>query len=359
MGLGPLRDITLAEAREHAAAMRRKRLQGINPIEAGRKERHRKAVERMAANSLRECSEAYINAQAAGWRPAQAHQWRQSLRDHVYPVIGDLPVATIDAPAVLAVLRPMWNTKTVTASRVRQRLETVLDYAAVAGYRPPGPNPATWSGHLEHTLAKPRKIAPVKHHAAIDYREIGAFMEAVRSYDLIQARALELCILTTLRISETIGARWNEFDFANRVWTVPAERMKGNREHRIPLSEAAVSLLERLPRVHEYLFPSPRRPWQPIKQNTATEDMLRRRMGRAQITTHGMRAAFRTWAGETTAYSREVIEMALAHRVGNATEQAYARGDLFERRRRLMEEWARYCATRSAFREAKVVTVGG
>ena len=174
MGLGPLRDITLAEAREHAAEMRRKRLQGINPIEARRKDRHRKAVEHMAAKTLRECSEAYINTQAAGWRPAQAHQWRQSFRDHVYPVIGDLPVATIGAPAVLAVLQPMWNTKTVTASRVRQRLETVLDYAAVAGYRLPGPNPATWSGHLEHTLAKPRKIAPVKHHAAIDYREIGA-----------------------------------------------------------------------------------------------------------------------------------------------------------------------------------------
>jgi integrase len=342
MGLGPLRDVSLAEAREHAAAMRRARLDGVNPIEARREERHRRAVERMAAKTLHECADAYINAQAPGWRPAHTHQWRQSLRDHVYPIIGDLPVAAIDAPAIIAVLQPMWNTKTVTASRIRKRLEAVLDYAVVAGYRLPGANPAAWSGHLEHTLAKPRKVAPVKHHAAIDYREIGAFMAALRGYDLIQARALELCILTALRISEIIGARWDEFDLASRVWAVPAERMKGKRKHRVPLSKAAVALVERIPRIDDYLFPSPRRPGQPIKKNTATEDVLHRRMRRTDITTHGMRAAFRTWAGETTGYPREVIEMALAHRVGNATEQAYARGDLFERRRRLMEEWAQF-----------------
>jgi integrase len=357
MGLGPLHAISLAEARDKARGLRRARLDGVNPIDARREERRRKAVERMTAKTMRECGDAYVDAHAAEWRPSQAHQWRQTLRDFVYPRIGELHVAQVDTPAVLSILQPIWGTKTVTASRVRERLEAVIDYAVAAGYRPPGDNPARWSGLLEHTLAKPRKVAPIRHHAALDYREAGAFMAALRGYDLIQARALEFCILTASRIGEAVGARWLEIDLVNGVWTVPPERMKAGKEHKVPLSDAAVAILKSLPRANDYVFPSPRRPGQPIKKNAAAHDILHRRMGREGVTTHGFRATFRTWAGETTAYPREVIEMALAHRVGDATEQAYARGDLFDRRRRLMDDWAKFCATPAAVTGAKVVAI--
>jgi integrase len=288
---------------------------------------------------FRECAESYIAAHEAGWRNAtHRQQWRNTLETYVYPVIGKLPVQDIDTPLVLKVLEPIWRDKTETANRIRGRIESVLDYAKAREYRS-GENPARWRGHLSLMLAQPNKIAPHEHHAALPYLEIGGFMEELRGRDSTSARCLEFLILTAARTGEVIGATWSEIDLTAKTWTVPANRMKGNREHRVPLSNRAVEIVQLMQSrcENDFIFPG---------RNSGLSNMsllaLLRNMGRS-LTAHGFRSSFRDWAAEQTNFPNEVCEMALAHAVGDKVEAAYRRGDLFEKRRRLMDTWAEYC----------------
>jgi integrase len=264
------------------------------------------------------------------------------MRDYVFPKLGKLAVADVDLGSVLAVLEPIWPTKTETASRVRGRIEAVLDWAAVRNYRT-GDNPARWKGHLEHVLAARARLARQRHHPALPYSEVPAFMGALRQRDGIGARALEFTILTAARTGEVIGARWDEIDLDAKSWTVPPGRMKAAREHRVPLSDRAIEILTSLPmeKSNPFVFIGTRAGG---LSDMAMWSVLRR-MDRADITTHGFRSSFRDWAAETTAYPNDVVEMALAHTVGNKVEAAYRRGDLFDKRRRLMADWAKYCST--------------
>jgi integrase len=343
MGLGAIQFVGLAEARRLASECRHLLFQGIDPLDRKHGERSAARVDAAKAMTFRECAEAYIAAHEAGWRNRrQAAQWRASLRDYVYLVIGDLPVAAVDLPLVLKVLEPIWTAKVETASRVRGRIESVIGWAATRGYRQ-GDNPARWKGHLENLLAKPGRVKKAERHPALPYPEIGAFSTELAKQELIAARALEFTILTAARAGEVIGARWDEINIAERLWTVPPERMKSGKEHRIPLSDAAMAIVGRMQaiRTGDYIFPG-RGGNSRIGHSTMREQLLR--LGRRDLTVHGFRSTFRDWAAERTNYPAEMAEMALAHSVGSAVEQAYRRSDLFDRRRRLMDDWARYCA---------------
>jgi integrase len=355
IGLGPCTLVSLAEAREKGLEYRKLLLSGIDPLD------HRKALRQQALAAaakgvtFRECAERYIAAHEAGWRnEAHRKQWRATLTADVYPMIGGLPVASIDTGSVVDVLESIWTSKPETASRVRGRIESILDWAKAREYRA-GENPARWRGHLDHLLPHHRKLARVKHHAALPYADVPAFMHELRGEDGIVGRALEFTVLTVARAGEVLGAQWDEI--AADVWTVPAARMKGGREHRVPLANRAVDLLEALPRTSEHVFPGER------SRGRVANNALRKllaRMGRAGLTVHGFRSSFRDWAAETTAYPNHVVEMALAHAVGSAVEAAYRRGDLFEKRRRLMEEWSRYCAKAQGAEENVVpIRTGG
>jgi integrase len=309
------------------------------------------------ALTFRQCAEAYIKAHKASWRnPKHAAQWPSTLSAYVYPIFGALPVQAIDVSLVMKVLEQevrgaangepasLWTTKPETAGRVRGRIESVLDWATSRNYRQ-GENPARWRGHLENLLPKKAKLRRVKHHAALPYAEIAAFMIELRQQDGVAGRALEFAILTAARTGEVIGAKWDEIDFAERFWVIPAERMKAGREHRVPLSDAALAILEDLRNVRQANFVFPRgKPGRPISNMAML--MLLRRMGRGALTAHGFRSSFRDWAAECTGFPAEVAEMALAHTVSDRVEAAYRRGDLFEKRRQLMEEWGRFCACR-------------
>ena len=273
------------------------------------------------------------------------NQWRNTLATYVYPLIGALSVQQIDAGLVVRVLEPIWTTKAETAGRVRQRIEAVLDSATARGHRS-GENPARWRGHLENLLPALSKVKRVQHHPALPYTEIGAFMAELRQQAGLVARAMELLILTATRTSEAIAARWSEIDLEQKIWTIPAERIKAGREHRIPLSPAAVALLRQLAetKVNEFVFPG--RPGKPLS-NGALLALLRRMTG-SDLTTHGFRSTFRDWAAEQTNFPRDVAEMALSHAIGDKVEAAYRRGDLLEKRRRMMEAWAAFAATKPA-----------
>jgi integrase len=344
MGLGPLHTIGLAEAREKARECRRERLDGIDPIEARKATRTQAKLEAAKAMTFRECAERYIASHKAGWRnPKHAAQWPSTLETYVYPVIGSLPVQAIDTGLVMKAIEPIWTVKPETASRVRGRIESVLDWATARGFRK-GENPARWRGHLENLLPKKTKIRRVEHHAALPYNELPAFTAGLRRQEGIAARALEFTILTAARTGEVIGAKWSEINFAERLWTVPAERMKAGKEHRVPLSDATIGILEDMQgaiRQGDYVFPGAksRRPL----SNMAFL-MLLRRMGRGDLTAHGFRSTFADWCSERTSFPAEVREMALAHAVSDKVEAAYRRGDLFQKRRQLMDAWARYCA---------------
>lgn len=356
MGLGPLHTVSLADARQQAAQARRMLLDGIDPIEARQAARARARTEAAKGISFRQCAERYIAAHEAAWRNDKHRaQWRSTLETYCHPIFGDLPAAAIDTGLVLKALEPIWTSKPETASRVRGRVESVLDWATVRGHRA-GENPARWRGHLDKLLPARSKVARIKHHAALPYGELPAFMEELRGRDGIAARALEFAILTAARTGEVIGARWSEVDLAAKVWTIPGERMKGGREHRIPLSQRALELLERLPREKdgEFVFMGGRKG--KGLSNMALLETLRR-MECGDLTAHGFRSTFRDWAAETTGYPSEVVEMALAHAIGSKVEAAYRRGDLFEKRRRLMQEWAGYCA--SPMRQSDVVPMRG
>jgi integrase len=280
-------------------------------------------------------------------RNAEAAQWRNTLATYAYPVCGDLPVAQVNVAHVTEILEPIWKTKTETASRLRGRVESVLDWATVRGYRS-GENPARWRGHLAKLLPKRSAVQKVKHHGAVPYEEVGAFVRKVRKSSGIAPAALEFVILTGVRTGEALRAKWNEvsLDRKEPTWTIPAERMKAKREHRVPLSPRAVEILRSMAPLRdkaEYLFPSPMKTGKPLSDMTLL--MIVRRLQGAGLTTHGFRSTFRDWASERTNYPREVAEAALAHVVADKTEAAYRRGDLFEKRRRMMADWEKLCGT--------------
>lgn len=356
MGLGAYPDVSLAEARERAAAARKQLRDGLDPIEARKATKSALAASIATALTFKQCTEAFIEKQSPEWRnDKHEKQWRATLEKYAFPVIGKMAVRDITDDHVLQILEPIWATKTETASRVRGRIESVLDYAKAKKYRN-GDNPARWRGHLDKHLAKPKKITKVQHHPALPYNALGEFYRELNGQVGTGARALEFCILTAARSGEVRGATWGEIDLDAATWTIPAGRMKAEKEHRIPLSTKAIRLLKALPRIDgcDLLFPS--------TKNTALSDMtltaVLRRMERADITVHGFRSTFRDWAGETTAYPREVIEHALAHQLKDKAEAAYARGDLLTKRRKLMEDWAKYTATQRG-QSAEVTPIRG
>lgn len=351
IGLGSYPEVSLAEAREKARELRKQVRDGIDPIEERKVTRVRAALEAAKSKTFEECANAYIEANRAGWKNEKhVQQWQNTLATYAFPKIGQLPVAAIDTGLILNVLQQetgedkaqLWHAKTETASRLRGRLESILDWAAFRGYRE-GENPARWKGHLEHELPARSKVQKIEHHAALPYAELGAFMVELRKREGLSARALEFAILCASRSGEVRGATWAEIDLPGRIWTVPAERMKAGKEHRVPLSDEAVKLLEALPRIvgNDYVFPAPRGGQLSDMALTA----VLRRMERGGLTQHGFRSTFRDWAGETTAYPREVCEHALAHKLADGVEAAYQRGDLLAKRARLMADWARYCGT--------------
>jgi len=288
------------------------------------------------------CAAAYIEAHKASWKKGKhAEQWRGSLRNYASPVFGSSPVQAIDLGLVMKALEPVWRTKSETASRVRGRIEAVLDWATVRGYRK-GENPARWRGHLDKLLPARSKIQKVEHHPALPYHEIAEFTAVLRGQEGIGARALEFLILTAARTGEIIGARWDEVDFEEKIWVVPAARMKAGREHRVPLTGTALAILKQMNGIREgdFVFPGGKKT-RPLS-NMAMLAVLKR-MGRSDLTAHGFRSTFRDWAAERTNFPREVVEMALAHTIESKVEAAYRRGDLFQKRRQLMEAWARFC----------------
>jgi len=344
MGLGPLALFGLSEARAKALDVRRLRHEGIDPIEARKAERLRARLDAAKAMTFRECADAYCKAHRAGWRNGKhAAQWEATLATYAGPVIGTLPVQVIDTALVLKVLEPIWSAKPETAGRVRGRIESILDWAKVRGYRT-GENPARWRGHLAELLPARSKVRRVEHHAALPYAKLPGFLAGLREQEGIAAPALEFAILTAARTGEVIGARWSEMDLLNKTWTVPSERMKAGKEHRVPLSGRALAVLEEMQPYRQaedaFVFPGGknRRPL----SNMAFL-MLLRRMGRGDVTAHGFRSSFRDWAAERTNFPAEVAEMALAHTVSDKTVAAYNRSDLFDRRRRLMAAWATFC----------------
>ncbi len=345
MGLGAAHTVSLAEARLQAQACRKAVKEGRNPIEERKAKRADARLEAANTKTFAECAIAYIEAHRAGWKNEKhGKQWATTLETYAFPVIGQLAVAAVDTALVLRVLEPIWHTKTETANRLRGRVETVLDWATVRGYRQ-GENPARWRGHLDKLLPARSKVQAVEHHAALPYMEIGAFMVDLREREGIAPRALEFAILTVARSGEVRGATWAEIDLDARLWTVPAERMKAGKEHRVPLSDEALALLQSLPRTKddEYVFPAFKK--KPLSDMSLLAVL--RRMERGGFTQHGFRSTFRDWAGETTAHPREVIEHALAHQLKDKAEAAYQRGDLLRKRAALMADWARYCDTPS------------
>ena len=341
MGLGSLRDVGLGLARNYASEARTLLRDRRDPIEVRNARRIAEAAEKASTLSTRDCWTRYIAAHKAGWRNAKhADQWTNTLETYAGPVIGSLPVSAVDTAVVLRILEPIWSTKTETAGRLRARIESVLDWARVRGYRM-GENPARWRGHLDKLLPKRSRVARVEHHAALPYVEIGEFMATLREQQGEAARALEFAILTCGRTGEVIGARPVEFDLDRALWLLPASRMKGAREHRVPLAPAALALVrKRVERGGEHVFAGGN-PGEPLS-NMAMLELLKR-IGRGDLTVHGFRSTFRDWAAERTNYPRELAELALAHKLDDKTEAAYLRSDMVTKRAQMMAAWARFC----------------
>ena len=347
MGLGPVVLLPLKEARDRAIAARRLLLDGVDPLDV---RQEAKAARKVATDALtfRQTAMRYIAAHNAGWKnPKHAAQWGATLATYVYPWFGDRPVAAVDTGDVMKAVEPIWSEKPETASRVRGRIESILDYAKSRGWRA-GENPARWKGHVANLLPKKTKVRAVEHHAALPWADIGTFMAALEAEAGTAALALRFTILTAARTGETIGATWAEIDLAGATWTIPAARMKAGREHRVPLSPAAMGLLMALPGSNGaepggYVFGGGKA-GKPLS-NMAMLALLRR-MKRGDLTAHGFRSTFRDWAAEATSYPGELAEAALAHTVSSKVEAAYRRGDLFEKRRAMMAEWGTRCAGR-------------
>lgn len=342
MGLGGCSDVGLAEARDKAAQARKQVKQGIDPLEA----KHIEEVEEQAkATTFKDAANEYIKLHRAGWKNAKhAQQWENTLRDYVFPRFGDKPIQEVDTAQVLAVLKPIWQEKPETANRVRNRIELVIDAQRAQGIFT-GSNPAAWRGHLDKLLPK-RSKASKSHHAAMDYRKLPEFYARLQAErESLSSTALALTILTACRTSEVLLAEWDEFDLDEALWTIPGERMKAGRPHRVPLSGEALRLLETLPNRKGLLFPGQRK-GKPLSNMAMT--MCLRKLKHPDLTVHGFRSTFRDWAAEETHYPNIVAEQALAHVVGNAVEAAYRRGDLLEKRRALMADWAAYCTSNPA-----------
>ena len=339
-GLGGYPTVTLASARDRARTMLDQLFAGIDPAVTKKQAKSALAAQRAKAVNFKTLAEQYIAQHEAGWKNAKhAAQWTSTLETYAFPTIGNMVAADIDTPSVLRVLQPIWTDKSETASRLRGRIEAVLDFATAKGLRE-GPNPARWKGNLALTLPAKRKVSTIKHHPAVAVKDMPSFFKALRKREGMAARALEFLTLTAARSGEVRGAQWNEIDLAKKIWVVPAERMKAKREHRVPLSTQAIALLKALPTKNTgaLIFPS-------TKPTTKLSDMaltaVMRRM-EIEAVPHGLRSSFRDWVGEETAFPREVAEMALAHTVGNAVEAAYRRGDLFEKRRAMMQDWCHF-----------------
>ena len=340
MGLGSFPDVGLAEARDQAAAYRKQAKAGVDPIEA-----RRTGIE--TAPTFTTYAARYIRAHRRGWKNAKhARQWVRTLKTYARPVMGSKRVDIIVTEDVLKILEPIWTTKTETAKRVQGRVENILDYAAAHQYRDPL-NPARWRGHLDKLLPKPARVKQVTHHPAMPHTEVPAFMAELSDNDSVSALALRFLILTATRTNEVLHAQWQEVDREAAVWTIPADRMKTRREHRVPLSDAAMTVLQALPCLegNPYLFPGARH-GHPLSNMALL--LLMRGMGygasgaRGHYVPHGFRSSFRDWSGEVSSFPRDVAEMALAHVIENKVEAAYRRGDLFAKRRKMMQEWTAY-----------------
>jgi integrase len=341
MGLGSVELVSLAEARNRALANRRLLLDGIDPLEQRRATKDAVRLEAARAMTFEDCAKAYVEAHRPRWRGVRhAQAWGASLANHA-ETLARLPVQAIDLPLILKVLEPIWSEKPNTASRVRARIERVLDWATIRGFRR-GDNPARWTGHLDHLLPGHGAVK-VRHHAALPYVEVAGFVAGLRERQEASARAFEFLILTATRTSEVLNAEWHEVDPERRIWTISAGRMKAKREHRVPLSDRAHDILVEMEKSRQgpFIFAG----------STANEPfsntvllMLLRRMRRGDLTAHGFRSTFRDWAADRTNFAREVCEMALAHTISDKVEAAYRRGDLFEKRRRLMQAWAQWCS---------------
>lgn len=343
MGLGSYPEVSLAQARDATANARRQTIEGIDPLEARKTEQAAIVAEEIRQQALavpfRLLSSQFIESHKPSWKSAKhAQQWENTMRTYAYPVIGDMTSKDINTDHVLKVLTPIWQTKTETANRVRNRIELILDAAKARGLRE-GENPARWRGHLDKLLPKPSKVAKVKHHAAMPWTEVQSFMRLIATKPGTSFRAIEMTIMSACRTSEVLNATWDEVDLEARVWTIPDSRMKAGQEHRVPINNTMAQLLEKLP-VHEgnpFIFPGMRKA-RPLSNMAMT--MALRGLGYNELTMHGFRSTFRDWAGECTNHPRDVCEQALAHSLGNKVEAAYRRGDLFSKRARLMKDWA-------------------
>jgi integrase len=341
-GLGSVLSVSLKQAREKAAQIRGQLVDGLDPVDEARKVRTAQRVEHAKTLTFGECCKRYIAAHESGWRNEKhKYQWRRTLEQGAAD-LAPLPVREVTTDLIVNVLEPIWATKTETATRLRQRIESVLDWATARQFRK-GENPARWRGHLDNLLPAPAKVRKVEHQAAMPYIDLPAFMVALRMIVGLSARMLELVILTACRVGEVAAAEWSEFDLPAKVWTVPGARMKAGKDHRVALSDRAIEMLEALPRKGRYVFPGM---GQRAHMNPeSARKLLQKDMGRAGLTVHGFRSSFRDWAAERTGFPAEVVEMALAHAIESKVEAAYRRGDLFTKRSKLMQAWAGYVAT--------------
>ncbi len=353
MGLGALDIVGLSDARERARDARKVILNGFDPLESRREHRTKAKIEAVRGIAFKDAAEKFLEAHESTWvNEKHRAQWRSTLETFAYPTIGKLPVGGIDTALVLKVLSPIWTKKPETAARLQQRIKRILDWAKARSYRS-GDNPAAWAGHLDKLLPGQNKAKRVKHHAALRYDETPTFMASLRGNESISARALEFTILCATRTGETIGALWSEINFALKLWTIPGVRMKSGREHRVPLCDRALEILKTIPRENSFIFPGAKLDC-PLS-NMAMLELLKGL--KPELTVHGFRSTFKDWTTETTNYPNIVSEAALAHVVDDKTEAAYRRGDLFEKRRRLMRDWAKFCALPAVERSDVVVSL--
>ena len=356
-------EVPLADAREQAGELFKQVRAGIDPLNARvvaiKAKKAAAQIAAIKAKTFREVADTFMDAHEGGLSNAKHKmQWRNTMSTYAYPVIGDIPVAEIEIGEVLAILEPIWRVKPETATRVRGRIESVIDYARTLGWRT-GDNPARWRGHLSNALPKRSKVAPVKHHPAMPWNEIGDFMALLRAQSGVAAVALQFTVLTAARTGEALGAKWSEVDLATKVWTVPASRTKAKKEHRVPLTGSVLHTLEAAQSVRiksgqdVYIFPGATA-GRPLSEMAMA--MVLRRMKRGDVTVHGFRSSFSDWAAERTNYPRHVVEAALAHTIESKVEAAYRRGDLFQKRVQLMRAWATYCETPVG--DAKIIPMG-
>ena len=354
MGLGSVDLVSLAEARIKATACRKLLLDGLDPIESKKASRQAQSLKDAKAISFEQCSIAYIDSHRPSWKNAKhADQWTNTIKTYANPIIGHLSIQDVDTALVMKVLEPIWYKKTETASRLRNRIELVLSWATVRGYRT-GENPALWRGHLDKLLPKRSSLQHVKHFSALPMNEMGSFIEKLRALGGIVSLGLEFQILTACRTNEVMGARWSEFDIAGAIWTIPASRMKAKREHRVPLSTRTLEIIKSLKNSEESEFVFPGR-YNGQLSNNAFLALIKKRL-KLEVTAHGFRSTFSDWASEKTGHPREAVEMSLAHSIKDATEAAYRRGDLLLKRQSLMNDWAKFCAT-SPSGSGKVINI--